>query len=52
MFLSSMPFVINTTISTGLLGVENVASTTKGLLERNIQMLDGTAEENKGKTIN
>ena len=31
--------------------VENVL-TTKGLQERNIQMLDGTTGENKGKTIN
>ena len=32
--------------------VENVVLTTKGLQERNIQMLDGTKVENKGKTIN
>ena len=31
---------------------ENVALTTKDLQERNIQMLDGTTVENKGKTIN
>ena len=31
--------------------VENVLLTTKGLQERNMQMLDGTTVENKGKTI-
>jgi hypothetical protein len=31
---------------------ENVVLTTKGLQERNIQMLYGTTVENKGKTIN
>ena len=31
---------------------ENVVLTTKGLHDRNIQLLDGTAVENKGKTIN
>ena len=62
MFLSCRPFVVNTTFSTGLVGievtstptrpVENVVVTTKGLQERNIEMLDGTTVENKGKTIN
>ena len=32
--------------------VENVVLTTKGLQDRNIQLLDGTTVENKGKTIN
>ena len=32
--------------------VEHVVITTKGLQERNIQMLDGTTVENKGKIIN
>ena len=32
--------------------VENVVLTTKGLQDRNIQLLDGTMVENKGKTIN
>ena len=32
--------------------VEIVVLTTKGLQERNIQILDGTTVENKGKTIN
>ena len=32
--------------------VENVVLTTKGLQERNIQLLDGTTVENKGKIIN
>ena len=31
---------------------ENVVLTTKGLQERNIQMLDGSTVENKGNTIN
>ena len=51
MFLSCRPLVI-TTFSTGLVGVENVVLTTKGLQDRNIQLLDGTTVENKGKTIN
>ena len=32
--------------------VENVVLTTKDLQEINIQILDGTTVENKGKTIN
>ena len=32
--------------------VENVVLTMKGVQERNIQMLDGTTVENKGKAIN
>ena len=62
MFLSYMPFIVNITFSTGLVGVEvtsvntrpveNVVLTTKGLQDRNIQLLDGTTVENKGKTIN
>ena len=64
-FLSCRPFVVNITFLTGLVGVEvtsvswlgqltvqNVVLTTKGLQERNMQMLDGTTVENKGKTIN
>jgi hypothetical protein len=39
-------------ISTPTRPVENVVLTTKGQQERNIQMLDGTTVENKGKTIN
>ena len=31
--------------------VENVVLTTKGLQDRNIQLLDGTTVENKGKLI-
>ena len=51
MFLSCRPFVVNTTFSTGrqtevtstpTRPVENVVLTTKGLHERNIQLLDGT----------
>ena len=67
MYLFCRLFVVNTTFSTGLVGVEvtsvsdrtstptrpveNVVLTTKGLQERNIQMLDGKAVENKGKPI-
>ena len=62
-FLSCKPFV-NATFSTGLMGVEvtsvsrlgqltvdNVVITTKGLQDRNINILDGTTVENKGKLI-
>ena len=56
MFLSCRPFVVITTFSTGLVGVEvtveNVVITKKGLQDRNIHILDGTTVENKGKTIN
>ena len=52
MFLSCRLFVVNTTFPTGLVAVENVALTTKGLQDRNIQLLDGMTEENKGNTIN
>ena len=31
--------------------VDNVVITTKGLQDRNIHILDGTTEENKGKLI-
>ena len=64
MFLSCRPFVVITTLSTGLVGVEvtsvsclgqltvdNVVITTKGLQDRNIHTLDGTTVENKGKSI-
>ena len=57
MFLSCRPFVVITTLSTDLVGVEvisvvdNVVITTKGLLDRNIHILDGTTVENKGKLI-
>ena len=48
------------TLSTGLVCVEvtsvswleDVVTTTKGLQDRNIHILDGTTVENKGKTIN
>ena len=76
MFLSCRPFVVITTFSTGLAGVEvtcllawavcletevtststrpveNIVLTTKGLQDRNMQLLYGTTVENKGKTIN
>ena len=51
MFLSCRPFVIITTFSTSLVGVENFVLTTQGLLDRDIQLLDGTTVENKGKYI-
>jgi hypothetical protein len=56
-FISCRPFVVDTTLSTGLVGVEvssvstptgpveNVALTTKALQERNTQLLDGTTVE-------
>ena len=60
MFLSCRPFVAITTLSTGLMGVE-VTSTptrpvdnviaTKGLQDRNINIIAGTTVENKGKLI-
>ena len=64
-FLSCRPFVVITTISTGLMGVEvtsvvtsiptrpveNVVITTKDLQDRNNLVLDGRMMENKGKLI-
>ena len=68
MILSCRPFVVITSFSTVLVGVEvtllfyltstptrpveNVVITKKGLQDRKIQILDGTTVENKGKTIN
>ena len=43
-FLSCRPFVVNT-FSTPTRPVENVILTTKGLQERNTQLLDGTTVE-------
>ena len=43
---SRRPFVDNT-ISTGLVGVGNVVLATKGLQERNTQLLDGTMVKNR-----
>ena len=72
MFLSCRPFVVITTLSTGLVGVEvisvspsqetevtstptrpvdNVVITTKGLQDRNKNIITGTTVENKGKLI-
>ena len=54
LFLSCRPFVAITTLSTGLVGVEvtdNVVIATKGLQDRNINILAGTTVENKGKLI-
>ena len=45
-FHSCRPSVVNTTFSTPTRPVENVVLTTKGLQERNIQILDGTTMEN------
>ena len=50
--LSCRPLVVITTFSTGLVGVENVVTTTNGLQDRNIHILDGKTVENKGNTIN
>ena len=59
MFLSCRSFVVITTLSTSLVGVEitlsptrpveNVILTTKDLQDRNIRILDGTTVENKVK---
>ena len=51
MFLFCRPFVVITTLSTGLVGVDNVVITTKGLQDRDVHILDGTTMENKGKLI-
>ena len=51
MFLSCRPFVAITTLSTGLVGVDNVVIATKGLQDRSINILAGTTVENKGKLI-
>ena len=51
MFLSCRPFVAITTLSTGLVGVDNVVIAMKGLQDRNINILAGTTVENKGKLI-
>ena len=50
MFLFCRPFVA-ITLSTGLVGVENVVIATKGLQNRNINIIAGTTVENKGKLI-
>ena len=69
LFLSCRPFVVITTLSTGLVGVvicpnqetevistptrpvDNVVIATKGLQDRNMNILAGTTVENKGKLI-
>jgi hypothetical protein len=51
MFLSCRPFVVITTFLTGLVDVENVVITMKGLQDRNKLLLDGRTVENKGKLI-
>jgi hypothetical protein len=39
-FISCRPYVVNTTFSTSFVGLENVVLTTKGLQERNTELLD------------
>ena len=57
MFLSCRPFVIITTLSTGLVGVEVASVSWLGQLTVNrtvhilVNILDGTTVENKGKLI-
>ena len=61
MFLSCRPFVVITTFSTGLVGVEvtsvywlgqlTVNCQLTGLQDRNINIIAGTTVENKGKLI-
>ena len=51
LFLSCRPFVVITTFSAGLVGVENVVITMKGLQDTNNLLLDGRTVENKGKLI-
>ena len=57
-FLSFRPFVVNTTFATGVVGVseetstltrpvENIVLTTKGLQERNSQVLNGSTVKNR-----
>ena len=50
-FLSCRPFVAITTLSTGLVGVDNVVIATKGLQDRNTNIIAGMTVENKGKLI-
>ena len=53
MFLSCRPFVVITTLSTGLVGVEVRGDRSDFCLayRTNINILDGTTVENKGKLI-
>ena len=48
LLLSCRPFVVITTFSTGVVGVE---VTSEGLQDRNNLLLDGRTVENKGKLI-
>ena len=50
-FLSCRAFVAIITLSTGLVGVDNVVIATKGLQDRNTNIIAGTTVENKGKLI-
>ena len=49
MFLSCRPFVVITTLSTGLVGVE--VTSVSWLQDRNTNIIAGTTVENKGKLI-
>ena len=51
MFLSCRPFVALTTLSTPTRPVDNVVIATKGLQDRNTDIIAGTTVENKGKLI-
>ena len=51
MFLSCRPFILTEVTSTPTRPVDNVVITTKGPQDRNINILDGTTVENKGKLI-
>ena len=46
-----MPSQETEVTSTSTIPVDNVVITTKGLQDRNINILDGTTVENKGKLI-
>ena len=51
LFLSCRPFVVNTTFSTGLVGVEVTSVSWLGQKHTTVRWNDGTVG-NKGKTIN
>ena len=50
-YLVSCPSQETEVTSTPIRPVDNVVITTKGLQDRNINILDGTTVENKGKLI-
>ena len=51
MFLSCRPFVATKVTSTPTIPVDNVVIATKGLQDRNINILAGTTVENEDKLI-